>query len=249
MKSTLVFCGNGIEKAPFDNYFIVIRYIAEGGTANLMKNQIEKLLNRYPVLESCSAAIEKTVEELTGLFRSNGTFFTCGNGGSAADCDHICGEFLKGFVLRRELPEHEQAKLEELFGEDGVLLGERLQRGLRAISLLSHPGFTSAFCNDVDPNLVFAQQLYALGTPGDILLGISTGGGAVNVRYAMMAAKLKKIKTILLTGSKHGACERYADIVIAVPETETYRIQELHLPVYHAICLAVEENMFGGVSL
>ena len=214
-----------------------------------MRKTVQQLIERRPELRGCADAIDRMIDLAGDTFARGGTLFTCGNGGSAADCDHICGEFLKGFVLRRELPEHEQAKLEELFGEDGVLLGERLQRGLRAISLLSHPGFTSAFCNDVDPNLVFAQQLYALGTPGDILLGISTGGGAVNVRYAMMAAKLKKIKTILLTGSKHGACERYADIVIAVPETETYRIQELHLPVYHAICLAVEENMFGGVSL
>ena len=204
---------------------------------------------RAAFLTAQAGRIDAAARLMARSLAAGGRILICGNGGSAADCDHICGEFLKGFVLRRELPEREQAKLEELFGEDGVLLGERLQRGLRAISLLSHPGFTSAFCNDVDPNLVFAQQLYALGTPGDILLGISTGGGAVNVRYAMMAAKLKKIKTILLTGSKHGACERYADIVIAVPETETYRIQELHLPVYHAICLAVEENMFGGVSL
>lgn len=213
-----------------------------------MGNQIENLFNRYPTLHSCAAVIEKTVEELTTLFRSNGTLFTCGNGGSAADCDHICGELLKGFVLKRELPKLEKDNLKECFGEEGVLLGERLQRGARAISLLSHPALVSAFCNDVDPNLTFAQQLYVLGRPGDILLGISTGGNALNVRYAMMTAKLKKIKTILLTGSKHGECERYADIVIPVPEKETYKIQELHLPVYHAICLAVEENLFGGVG-
>ena len=179
--------------------------------------------------------VDQTLEKCRSLLREKGV--------EVEDVEKVV---LAGGVSK--IP-YVQERVKELFGEDGVLLGERLQRGLRAISLLSHPGFTSAFCNDVDPNLVFAQQLYALGTPGDILLGISTGGGAVNVRYAMMAAKLKKIKTILLTGSKHGACERYADIVIAVPETETYRIQELHLPVYHAICLAVEENMFGGVSL
>ena len=118
--------------------------------------------------------------------------------------------------------------------------------GLPAVSLLSHPGFISAFGNDVDGSLAFAQQLLALGKKGDIFLGISTGGGAENIKYAFMAAKTAGIFTILLTGNKHGICEKYADLVIDVPESETFKIQELHLPVYHAFCLEVEDAIFGN---
>ncbi len=210
-----------------------------------MNIHLENLIVRYPVLCTCVADIENAINALISLYRSDGTLYVCGNGGSAADSEHICGELMKGFLLRRELPVSEQEEFSKLFGVAGELLGRRLQCGLRAISLLSHPGLNSAFCNDVDPNLCFAQQLNALGRQNDILLGISTGGGALNVRYAMMVAQQKQIKTILLTGSKHGACEKYASITIAVPEKETYKIQELHLPIYHAICLAVEESLFG----
>lgn len=207
---------------------------------------IETLLRRHPELAPTAPAIRETIETILAAFRAGNTLFCCGNGGSAADADHICGEFLKGFLLRRELPAAEQKRFTERFGAEGSELAGKLQRGLRSVSLLSHPGFTSAFCNDVDPYLVYAQQLYALGRNGDVLLGISTGGGAVNVKYAEMAAKMMGIRTILLTGNRHGACEKYADTVIAVPDSETYRIQELHLPVYHTVCAAVEDAMFGG---
>ena len=209
---------------------------------------IETLLRRYPVLTSAAPAIREATETILAAFQAGHTLFCCGNGGSAADAEHICGELLKGSLLRRELPAAEQKEYADAFGAEGADLAGKLQRGLRAVSLLSHPGFTSAFCNDVDPCLVFAQQLYALGREGDLLLGISTGGGAVNVKLAEMTAKRMGIRSILLTGNRHGVCEKYADIVIAVPDSETYRIQELHLPVYHAICAAVEDAMFGGAK-
>lgn len=206
---------------------------------------IQRLLGRYPVLEPCCGDIAALIGQTVATFENDGTFFCCGNGGSAADCDHICGEFLKGFLSLRPLADSEQRVFEEKFGEEGKLLAGKLQKGLRAISLLSHPAYCSAFANDVDPDLMFGQQLYALSRPGDILLGISTGGGAKNVKAALMAAKACGVKTALLTGNKHGVCESFADIVIAVPEKETYKIQELHLPVYHALCEAVEAYFFG----
>ncbi len=209
-----------------------------------MKQFVEELVERYPALTGNAAVISAVIEALTELYKNDGTLLLCGNGGSAADADHICGELLKGFLSKRPLTAAEKQPFAR-FGEDGAWEAEHLQRGLRAVSLLSHPALMSAFCNDVDPALIFAQQTFALGRKGDILLGISTGGGAVNVRYALMAAKAKGMKTVLLTGNKHGVCENYADWVIAVPESETYKIQELHLPVYHTICAAVEAAMFG----
>ena len=122
--------------------------------------------------------------------------------------------------------------------------GGNLQYGLRAISLLSHPALTSAFGNDVDPLLAFAQQLWALGREGDAVIGISTGGSAENICKMFIAAKAKNIRTILLTGMKNGSCREFADVVLAVPETETYKIQELHLPLYHTLCLALESSFF-----
>ncbi len=210
-----------------------------------MEHYIADLLSRYPVLTGSADSIRAAIRMTIDTFRRGGTLYICGNGGSAADADHICGEFLKGFLLKRELPIEEEERFRNAFGEDGAQMARKLQGGLRAISLLSHPGFNSAFANDVDPALVFAQQLYALGKPGDLFLAISTGGNAVNVKYALMAAKMLSIESILLTGGKHGSCEAYADRVLAVPATETFLIQELHLPVYHTLCMAVEDAFFG----
>ncbi|MBO5306691.1 MAG: SIS domain-containing protein [Lentisphaeria bacterium] len=206
---------------------------------------IKRLLTDYPVLECCAGEVKRVIEEMIALYRRGGTFFCCGNGGSAADCDHICGELLKGFMSLRPVDEELKEKFSADYGEEGSVIAGKLQKGLPAVSLTSHPGYTTAFCNDVDPDLIFAQQLFAQAKAGDILLGISTGGGASNVRKAFMTARMLGVKTVLLTGNKHGRCEEFADIVIAAPERETYRIQELHLPIYHAICQAVEAEMFG----
>ena len=184
------------------------------------------------------------IEATVGCLRSGGSFFVAGNGGSGADSDHICGELLKGFMQKRPLSQIDKSKFAELFGDEGADAANKLQGGLRAISLLSHPGFCTAFMNDVDADLIYAQQLWALAKPGDVFLGISTGGGSKNVKAALMAAKVIGVRSFLLTGNKHGVCEKYADEVIAVNESETYLIQELHLPLYHAFCTAVEAAMF-----
>lgn len=211
-----------------------------------MSRWIDEALRRYPALEVVRPKFEEMVCRTVELYRNGGTFFVAGNGGSAADADHICGELLKGFKSLRPLPAEELDKWQQLFGEEAREKAAKLQMGLPAVSLLSHPGFISAFGNDVDGSLAFAQQLLALGKKGDIFLGISTGGGAENIKYAFMAAKTAGIFTILLTGNKHGICEKYADLVIDVPESETFKIQELHLPVYHAFCLEVEDAIFGN---
>ena len=206
---------------------------------------VEKLVARRPELESAVPALRRLIAETVATFRAGGSFFVAGNGGSGADSDHICGELLKGFMQKRPLAEANKARFFELFGSEGADCAGKLQGGLRAISLLSHPGFCTAFMNDVDADLIYAQQLWALAKPGDVFLGISTGGGSKNVKAALMAAKVIGVKSFLLTGNKHGVCEKYADHVIAVDESETYLIQELHLPLYHAFCTAVEAEMFS----
>lgn len=205
---------------------------------------VEKLVIRRPELASAEPSLRLLIKETVAAFRRGGSFFVAGNGGSGADSDHICGELLKGFMQKRPLSKKDKDRFSELFGAEGAEISGKLQGGLRSISLLSHPGFSSAFANDVDAELVYAQQLWALARPGDVFLGISTGGGSKNVRAALMAAKVLGVKSFLLTGNKHGVCEKYADHVIAVDESETYLIQELHLPLYHAFCTAVEAEMF-----
>ena len=201
---------------------------------------VEKLVARRPELACAIPALRELVAETVKTLRSGGSFFVAGNGGSGADSDHICGELLKGFMQKRPLSTDKQAKFAELFGAEGADCAAKLQGGLRAVSLLSHPGFCTAFMNDVDADLIYAQQLWALAKPGDVFLGISTGGGSRNVKAALMAAKVIGVKSFLLTGNKHGVCEKYADHVIAVDESETYLIQELHLlfgmkPVFPAL--------------
>ncbi|MCQ2378378.1 MAG: SIS domain-containing protein [Victivallaceae bacterium] len=209
------------------------------------KSQIEKLFERFPELTALREVLFSALDELLSLYERDGILFLAGNGGSAADCEHICGELMKGFKSKRPLSPEVKKNFADLFGQPGSDTAEKLQNGLRAVSLLSHPGLASAFSNDVDPQLCFAQQLWALGRPGDVFFGISTGGNSKNVLQALMTARVKGIKSILLTGNRKGICEKFADIVIAAPESETYRIQEYHLPIYHALCLALEENIFS----
>lgn len=208
-----------------------------------MKTEIlSELVLRYPSLQSCSEAIRKLVDLLIQLYQKDGTLFLCGNGGSASDAEHIAGELLKGFRSKRPLTAREKATFRTIDG--GADLADKLQRGLRAVSLLSHPALLSAFGNDVDPEYQFAQHVFALGRQGDVLLGISTSGSSKSVCNALKTAKAIGMRTVLLTGAKHGCCESFADLTIAVPEMETYRIQELHLPIYHAVCAAVESEIF-----
>lgn len=205
---------------------------------------VQELMDRYPRLEPVRESVIQAYEILRECFSSGHKLLTAGNGGSAADSEHIVGELMKGFVKRRQVPEDMARKMEEIDSEVGKELAKKLQRGLPAISLTNHPGLSTAFLNDVDGLMVYAQQVYGYGREGDVFLGISTSGNAANVYYALVAAKAKGMKVIGLTGKDGGKLGQHADAAIIVPEQETYKIQELHLPVYHALCLMLEEYFF-----
>lgn len=205
---------------------------------------IQELADRYPCLEPVRGSVLQAYETLRECFVSGHKLLVAGNGGSAADSEHIVGELMKGFVKRRGIPEDMAEKMAEIDGTAGRELAGKLQEGLPAIALTGHPGLSTAFLNDVDGLMVYAQQVYGYGQEGDVFLGISTSGNAANIYYALIAAKAKGMKVIGLTGKDGGKLGRHADTAIIVPEQETYKIQELHLPVYHALCLMLEEYFF-----
>ena len=206
---------------------------------------METLLNRYPGLASCAEEITEAYQILRDSIGQGGTVFVCGNGGSHADADHIVGELSKGFLSKRTVPAEIAARMTEKLGEDASGLCAKLQMGMRAMLLSAHPALSSAYANDVDPLMCCAQQLFVMGRKQDVVIGLSTSGNAENIQNVFKVAGGLGIRRILFTGNRHGKCERYADCVIAVPESETYRIQELHLPVYHAVCIMLEEYFYG----
>ncbi len=210
----------------------------------MMPSPLERLLENHPCLSACLPQIQETARLLEEGFRRGATLFTCGNGGSCADADHIAGEFLKGFCRRRPLEKALADTLERLDSEDGAFLGKKLQQGLRCIPLSGFPGALSAVRNDLDGQMDYAQVLLALGRPGDLLLGISTSGNSRNVHLAATVARSLGMTVLGLTGEGGGRLAREADVAIRVPARETYQVQELHLPVYHALCLSVEEALF-----
>jgi D-sedoheptulose 7-phosphate isomerase len=205
---------------------------------------LEELIERYPALICVKEEIKKSYELLETCYEDGGKLLIAGNGGSCADAEHIVGELMKGFVKRRSVSDEFKEALKEIDPELGSALSQKLQGGLPAIALTGHPGLSTAFLNDVDGEMIFAQQTYGYGKKGDVLLGISTSGNSKNVMYAMTAAKALGMKTIGLTGKDGGQLKHAADVTIVVPETETFKIQELHLPVYHALCLMLEERFF-----
>lgn len=205
---------------------------------------VEELIDRYPRLEPVRESVMQAYEILRECFGSGHKLLVAGNGGSAADSEHIVGELMKGFVKRRKVPEDMVRRLEEIDSVTGKELAQKLQGGLPAISLTGHPGLSTAFLNDVDGLMAYAQQIYGYGQTGDVFWGISTSGNAANIYYALVAAKAKGMKVIGLTGKDGGKLGKNADVAIIVPEQETYKIQELHLPVYHALCLMLEECFF-----
>lgn len=205
---------------------------------------LEELMERYPALTGVRVEILKAYEVLESCYENGGKLLIAGNGGSCADAEHIVGELMKGFVKRRAVSGEFAEKLMEADPKRGKELAQKLQGGLPAIALTGHPGLSTAFLNDVDGDLIFAQQTYGYGKKGDVLLGISTSGNSKNVMYAMAAAKALGMKTIGLTGKDGGQLKTAAGVTIVVPETETFKIQELHLPIYHALCLMLEERFF-----
>ena len=201
------------------------------------------LYKAFPALKSCETEIRAAYGLLLTCAVRGATVLLCGNGGSAADCEHIAGELMKGFLLRRPLSHAERLRFARLPGGDAI--AEKLQGAIRAISLVSQSGLISAFANDVDPTLVFAQQVYAYAQqPQDVLIALTTGGNSANVVNAAVAAKACGIGVIAITGEAGGNIAPLADAAIRLPTAETYRVQEYTLPVYHALCAAVEAAIF-----
>lgn len=208
--------------------------------------KLDELFIRYPALISCKDAIINAAEAITNCYKQSGKIITAGNGGSAADAEHIVGELMKGFVLQRELDENIKNILDEnIPKETADYLKKNLQMPLRAISLVNQIALGTAFANDQAADLVFAQQILGLGDKRDVFIAISTSGNSKNITYAAEVAKAKGLTTIALTGKSGGKLKNIADILINAPETETYKIQELHLPIYHSLCIAAEEEIYG----
>ena len=205
---------------------------------------LEELIGRDPVLGPCRESIRQAYQALEECFLAGGKLLVAGNGGSAADSDHIVGELMKGFVKKRPLPDSLVQALKEADPQRGAELSQKLQGALPAIALTNHVALSSAFANDVDGILSYAQQVNGYGNRGDVFLGISTSGNAENVMYAAVTARAKGMKIIGLTGRDGGKLGAFADISIVVPKQETYQIQELHLPVYHALCLMLEKRFY-----
>lgn len=205
---------------------------------------LNELIKRYPSLIEIKDDIIKATNAIIDCYEKGGKVLLCGNGGSCADCEHIVGELMKGFLKLRPISEEKRAEMKanSPLADDEIL--SKLQGGLPAISLPSMTALNSAFCNDVDPELIYAQPLMALGNKGDILIAISTSGNSKNVFGAVKVAKALGVTVIGLTGNTGGKLKSNADICICAPETETFKIQELHLPIYHYICAEVEAHFF-----
>lgn len=210
-----------------------------------LEKHIDLLISRYPQLEQCRSDIIDAYLLLENCYEKDHKLLIAGNGGSAADSEHIAGELMKRFKVARPVPDDLADKLKKIDPVRGENLANNLERGLMAIPLVAHEALTTAYINDVDGLGVFAQQLYGFGRPGDVFLGISTSGNSKNVLSATVVARALGIKIIGLTGANGGELAKVADVAIKVPETETYMIQELHLPVYHCLCLMLEDHFFG----
>ena len=205
---------------------------------------INDLVKRYPVLETVKADIERFYKMMEECYENGGKVLIVGNGGSAADAEHIVGELMKGFVKNRTVSEDMRAELLRIDPERGAALAKNLQGGLPAIALTAHTSLNTAFANDRDPVMIYAQQVNGYGNPGDMFIGISTSGNAENVMYAAVTAKAKGLKVLALTGKDGGKLAKIADASIIVPVQETYKIQELHLPIYHVLCLMLEDHFY-----
>ena len=206
---------------------------------------LKELIARYPCLNVCVSEIRKSVDTLITCNAAGHKVLTCGNGGSCADADHIVGELMKGFLKKRPLSDFQKQTMKTNYPELNSEILNALQCELPALSLCSLTALNTAFCNDVDPNLIYAQGVFGMGVCGDVLICMSTSGNATNVTNAAQVAKALGITVIGLTGEDGGKLRQIADICICVPETETFKVQELHLPVYHYLCAATEAHFFA----
>ena len=210
-----------------------------------LAKHIDLLLERYPVLACCREDIVSGYERMEACYTHGGKLLVAGNGGSAADAEHIVGELMKGFKMPRKCDDSYTQKLMAVDAEMGRVLSENLQGAMPAIALDGHFALSTAFCNDCEPQLCFAQQVNGYGNEGDVFIGITTSGNSQNILYAATVAKAKGMQIIGLTGEKQSRLSAMADVCVRVPESETYMVQELHLPIYHCWCLMLEDRFFG----
>ena len=206
---------------------------------------LDELFSRSPSLGPLRKDAEQAFSLISGGFEKGGKLLVCGNGGSAADAEHIVGELMKGFLLKRPIPEDDRKMLETSGGPEGMRIGELLQGALPAISLAGHPSLRSAIANDTADDMVYAQQVYGYGNEGDVLMGISTSGNAKNVVHAVLTARAFGLTTIALTGCDGGTLAGLCDCVIRAPSDTVPVVQEYHVQIYHALCAMLEAHFFG----
>ena len=188
--------------------------------------------------------MEKVLEMLMETYTGGGKILLCGNGGSSCDCEHIVGELMKGFMLKRTPKKEFSHLMKSLYGEEGENMATKLQGAIPAISLPSQASLISAFSNDVDASMVYAQLVYGYARPGDTVVGLTTSGNSKNVVNALKVARAMGVKTVALTGNKPSQCDEVCDCVIKAPESETFKVQEYHLPIYHWLCAEMEKRVF-----
>ena len=211
-----------------------------------MERIIQETIDRYPSLKDLEGQIWKAYCMISDAYKKDKKLLVAGNGGSAADAEHIVGELMKGCNLPRIIDEELKNKLRKVDSKIGEELSEGLQGSLPAICLSGHGSLSTAIANDINGNFLFAQQLNGYGREGDIFLAISTSGNSYNILKTAVLARAKGMKVIALTGKTGGKLKEYSDLVINVPEEETYKVQELHLPIYHCLCMMLEEDFFGN---
>lgn len=204
----------------------------------------DELFTRYPQLVSCSQSFDSAFGVICDCYKNGNKVLVAGNGGSAADSDHIVGELMKSFLFIRKVDNEFSGEIEKLYGDEGKQLVSKLEGGLPTIPLTSMPALSTAYANDTSGTACFAQMTQVLGRKGDVFIGISTSGNSQNIVFALMAARARHMTTICLTGASGGKCASLSDICIKVPENETFKVQELHLPVYHALCAMTEADLF-----
>ena len=208
------------------------------------KEHFELLFSRYPALEPQRGSIAAAFSALAACCQAGGKLLVCGNGGSCADSEHIVGELMKCFLIRRKIPASVDEAL-KAYGAEGEALRTHLEGALPAVSLCGLPALSTAFLNDTEPTMTFAQQVLGLGRPGDVLLAISTSGNSKNCVYAAITAKAAGLTVLALTGEKDSKLSALADVTVKAPSAETFKIQEYHLPIYHALCAMLEAEFFG----
>lgn len=213
--------------------------------SNAFDANLDTFLDRYPALREQRPALEQALHCLSDAVESGGKILACGNGGSAADAEHIVGELMKSFAFHRPIPEADRARLDAMFGAEGSALANALEAPIPAVSLVSPLGLHTAIANDTGYEYGFAQQVYGLGREGDVLIALSTSGNSGNVLQACRAARLRNMAVLGLTGSRGGRLAELATVTIRAPSDETHIIQEYHLPIYHLLCYALEEHFFG----